>query len=155
MDLLLWRHAEAADGQPDAARPLTPRGLAQARVMAQWIRTRLPKDLRILVSPAQRAQQTAAALSVDFETRDELAPGMGAAALIRAAGWPDSKCAVMLVGHQPTLGEVAAELLAGRAAGWRIAKGALWWLRRRGRGDTVLLLAIEPELLAGAAGGRR
>ena len=155
MDLLLWRHADAVEGQPDSARPLTPRGLSQARAMAQWLEPRLPKDLRILVSPAKRAQQTAVALCGDFETRDELAPGMEAAALIRAAGWPDSKRAVMLVGHQPTLGEVAAELLAGRAGGWRIAKGALWWLRRRGRGDAVLLLAIEPDLLAGAGGGRQ
>ena len=147
MDLLLWRHADAADGESDAARPLTRRGESQARAMAQWLKPRLPAGLRILVSPARRAQQTAAALTEDYETRDAIAPGASAAALIAAAGWPDSERPVMLVGHQPTLGEVAAELVGARTAGWRVAKGAVWWLRRRPRGDTVLLLAIEPAML--------
>jgi hypothetical protein len=60
MDLLLWRHAEAEDGEDDAEaedgeddlkRRLTERGQKQARAMAKWIRERQPKDLRIIVSP--------------------------------------------------------------------------------------------------------
>ena len=150
MDLLLWRHADAADGEPDAARPLTRRGESQARAMAQWLKPRLPKDLRIVVSPARRAQQTAAALTDDYETRDEIAVGADAAAVIRVAGWPDADRPVLLVGHQPTLGEVAAELLTGRTAAWRIAKGAVWWIQSRRRGsrlEAILKLAIEPESL--------
>src|SRR5262245_13000566 len=151
MDLLLWRHADAADGTPDEARLLTPRGESQARAMAQWLKPRLPKDLLVLVSPARRAQQTASALTEDYETRDELAVNADPAALIRAAGWPDAKRPVMLVGHQPTLGEVAAELIGGRVDSWRVAKGSVWWIqsrRRGGRLEAILRLAIEPAELA-------
>lgn len=150
MDLLLWRHAEAADGEPDDERPLTRRGEAQAQAMARWLKPRLPADLRILVSPARRAQQTAAALGSDFETSAAIGTAADAGELIAAAGWPDAKRPVMLVGHQPTFGEVAALLLSGRKSDWRIAKGAVWWLRGRSRrdgGSAVLLLALEPEML--------
>ena len=150
MDLILWRHADAADGHPDAARPLTGHGRAQARGMATWLRPRLPEPLRVLASPARRAEQTAAALDRPFETCPAIAPGASAGDLLAAAGWPESAATVLLVGHQPALGEVAAFLLSGRDAPWRIAKGAVWWLHRRQRGrrhEVVLRLALEPKLL--------
>lgn len=150
MDLLLWRHAEAADGSPDLDRALTARGLDQAASMARWLTPRLPSNLRVLVSPARRAQETARALGRPFDTVDALSTGADVEALLAAAGWPDADRPAMLVGHQPTLGEVAAYLLAGRNASWRIGKGAVWWLRGRRRGnreETVLLLAVEPAML--------
>ena len=64
MDLILWRHAEAEDGSPDAKRKLTPRGRKQAKQVARWLKQRLPADARILVSPAIRAMQTAEALEL-------------------------------------------------------------------------------------------
>jgi len=151
MELILWRHAEAAAGDPDAARPLTEHGREQAQLMARWLAPRLPPDLRLIVSPARRAQETALTLARSFETTESLAPGTDVATLVRLAGWPDAEQPVMLVGHQPTLGETAARLIDGRQASWRIGAGAVWWLRskqRKGRSDAVLLLAIEPEILA-------
>ncbi len=148
MDLILWRHADAADGQPDSARPLTEKGRKQARAMARWLESRLPGDLRILVSPALRAQQTARALQREFETLEAVGVGQPASAILAASGWPDSDCSVLVVGHQPTLGEIAAELLSGRAASWHLAKGAVWWIRNRRREDAievVLRLAITPD----------
>ena len=150
MELILWRHAEAADGGADLERPLTAHGRRQAQRMAQWLGTRLPKDLRILVSPARRAKETARALGRPFEVLDTIAPGADAEDLIRAAGWPDAKYPTLLVGHQPTLGDAASLLLGGREASWRFAKGAVWWLKsreRKGRVEAVLLLAIEPAML--------
>jgi phosphohistidine phosphatase len=150
MDLILWRHADAADGQPDAMRTLTEKGRKQARAMAQWLESRLPTDLRILVSPAKRAQETARALQREFETLEALAVGQPASAILAASGWPDAGRAVLVVGHQPTLGEIAAELLSGSAADWHLAKGAVWWIRNRKRGDAsevVLRLAIAPDEL--------
>ena len=91
MELLLWRHAEAAAGEPDLARPLTERGRRQAERMARFLAPRLPKDLRIIVSPARRAQETARALGRSFETQDLIAPGAGVTDILRAAGWPSSK----------------------------------------------------------------
>ena len=58
MDLLLWRHAEAEDGDEDMKRRLTSRGELQAQRMAKWILAHQPKDMRIIVSPAVRTQQT-------------------------------------------------------------------------------------------------
>ncbi len=150
MELLLWRHGEAADGNVDMARALTARGREQAERMAQWLGPRLPADLRILVSPARRAQETAHALGRPMVTVDDLAPNASAEALIRAAGWPDHQAATMLVGHQPTLGEVAALLLGGRESAWRIGKGSVWWLKSRqfqNRVEAVLMLAIEPKMI--------
>ena len=69
MDLILWRHAEAEDGVPDGARALTKKGLKQAAAIAAWLKPRLPDATRILVSPATRAQQTAAALGIAVRDR--------------------------------------------------------------------------------------
>ena len=52
MDLILWRHADAQDGNPDLERPLTAKGRLQARKMAAWLNQRMPQEARILVSPA-------------------------------------------------------------------------------------------------------
>ena len=66
MNILLWRHAEAAAGFPDHERALTEKGRLQAKRMAAWLNARLPPETLVLVSPAVRAQQTARALKRDF-----------------------------------------------------------------------------------------
>jgi phosphohistidine phosphatase len=150
MDLLLWRHAEAEDGEDDLKRRLTQRGEKQARVMAKWIREHQPKDLRIIVSPAVRTQQTAEALKLPFETLRKIGPGACVSELIAASGWPAASGSVLIVGHQPTLGSLAALLLAGSESEWTIKKGALWWLSnriRRGETQTVLRAVIPAEFL--------
>jgi phosphohistidine phosphatase len=151
MDLLLWRHADAADGSPDMARPLTERGQAQARAMAQWLLKRMPEGIRLLSSPARRALETAQALGLPIETRDELGPDAKPAALIAAAGWPDAELPVLIVGHQPTLGDTAARLLGAEGRALPVRKGAVLWIRspRRSVRDQVkLVLVMEPEMLS-------
>lgn len=154
MDLILWRHAEADDAPEgdDLDRALTPRGLKQAERMARWLNQRLPHRVRVLASPAVRAQQTAEVLERKFRTVDALAPGAGPEALLAAARWPDSAEPVLVVGHQPTLGQTVAWLLGGVGdTNWSIRKGGVWWLRRRperdGQAQTLLLAAISPEML--------
>ena len=150
MELILWRHAEAAGGEPDAARPLTERGRRQAERMARFLAPRLPADLRVIVSPARRAQETARALGRSFETVERIAPGCAVAEVFGAAGWPDGERPVLVVGHQPTLGEVAAKLVEGRGTGWGFGTGAVCWLQgrpRKGAREAALLLSIEPEIL--------
>src|SRR5262245_38869283 len=119
MDLILWRHAEAEDGSPDAARKLTKHGRDQARRVAAWLKPRLPKRCEILVSPAARTQETASALGLRFETAVEVGTGADAAGVIAATGWPGRAKPVLVVGHQPTLGRVAATLLSGEEADWQ------------------------------------
>lgn len=149
MDLVLWRHAEAEPGEPDLGRRLTAKGVQQAERMGAWLEHRLPDSCRILVSPADRAQQTALALKRKFRTVDEIAPGASAQAVLAAANWPDSREAVLVVGHQPTLGEVASLLLAGSEMSWSIKKGGVWWLSNRvrdGVASVTLKVAISPDL---------
>jgi phosphohistidine phosphatase len=150
MDLILWRHAEAEPGEPDLGRRLTAKGLKQADRMASWLEHHLPDSTRILVSPADRAQQTALALKRKSRTVADLAPGATVAAVLAAANWPDSREPVVVVGHQPTLGAVASFLLAGDEAYWSIKKGAVWWLSNRDRSGAsavVLRVVIGPDFV--------
>jgi phosphohistidine phosphatase len=148
MELILWRHADAEDGAPDAERRLSGKGVRQAEQMAKWLKERLPRDALILASPARRAQETARALTAKYETRSELDTAATPQAVLKAVGWPRGERAVVVVGHQPTLGEIAALLLAGRAMPWSIKKGAVWWFARRGRDDATGLRAVmSPDLL--------
>ncbi len=132
MDLILWRHADAEDarGGDDLGRALTPLGRDQAERMAAWLAPRLPAAVRIVASPARRCQQTVAALGRPATLEDALAPGASAEALLASAGWPDAPDAVLVVGHQPTLGEAAALALGEPGGGRSMAKGSLCWLRR-------------------------
>ena len=147
MELLLWRHAEAEDrDDDDLGRPLTARGLKQAKTVARWLRDHQPKKLRILVSPATRTRQTADAAELDYEISQQLAPGASPADLIAAANWPAAGGAVLLVGHQPTLGRLAAQLLVNKEFDIVIKKGALWWFSRESDNETVLKAAIPASL---------
>jgi phosphohistidine phosphatase len=145
MDLILWRHAEAEDGSPDSARKLTKHGRDQARGIASWLKPRLPKRCEVLVSPAARTQETASALTTRFETSVAVGTNATAAEIITAIGWPTRSKAVLIVGHQPTLGRVAAKLLSGAEADWHFAKGAVWWLRHVD-GETRLFAVMHPKL---------
>ncbi len=127
MELILWRHAHAESGFPDSARPLSTRGQEEARDAAQWLTEHLPSSCRILVSPAQRTQQTAAALARPFETVPALAPEASADDLLAAVGWPKRKGITLVVGHQPTLGEVATRLLG--ESRWTPKTASLCWLK--------------------------
>jgi phosphohistidine phosphatase len=150
VDLILWRHAEAEPGEPDLGRRLTAKGLKQAQRMAEWLDGRLPDTTRVVSSPADRAQQTALALKRKFRTVDELAPGATASAVLAAAGWPDARESVLVIGHQPTLGEVSSFLLAGEELPWSIRKGAVWWLSNRvrdGVSTVVLKVVIGPDFV--------
>jgi len=144
-ELLLWRHADAEDGIPDSGRALTKKGLKQAEQVAAWLKPRLPGDCLILVSPAKRAQQTAAALDLPYTTEKRIGVHASVTDIIAATGWPRRKGAVLVVGHQPTLGQVAAQLLAGEPADWTIKKGALWWFSYR-TGEIILRAVVAPDL---------
>lgn len=154
MELILWRHAEAEEGEPDLRRKLTSRGEKQARRVAAWLDAQLPESARVLVSPAVRAQQTAQALAEvsrrKLRTVDELAPGASIRNILDAAQWPRARVPVVVVGHQPELGHVASFLLASESQEWSIKKGALWWISSRERGgadQAVVRAVISPDLV--------
>ncbi len=142
MDLILWRHAEACDGLPDLERELSGRGRKQAARMADWLNPRLPPDIRILASPAIRTRQTAQALGREIEVVPALAPGATVEAVLAAADWPDAVHPALIVGHQPTLGRVAARLLAGGEGEVSVKKAGVWWFQCRWR-DGALQIVLH------------
>lgn len=157
MDLLLWRHAEAeeladikSERASDLDRALTPRGDKQAARVAAWLDRQLPEGARIMVSPARRCEQTALALGRKFRLRPELAPGATAAQLLELVQWPLGRVPVLVIGHQPTLGQAIAQLLGLQESDCSVRKGAVWWLRTRERDGlmkTVVVAVQSPDAL--------
>ena len=159
MDLILWRHAEAAEhpdpqhGRPgdalDLARRLTPRGEKQAARMASWLDRQLPEGARIWCSPAARCEQTVLALGRRYKVSEVLLPEADPQALLDLVQWPAGRSPVLVVGHQPTLGQVIARLLGLAEPDCAVRKGALWWLRHReraGLAQHVIVTVQTPEL---------
>ncbi|MSQ50264.1 MAG: histidine phosphatase family protein [Betaproteobacteria bacterium] len=145
-ELILWRHADAEEGSIDSARQLTPRGRKQASRIAHWLDARLPKNYRLIVSPAVRAQQTARALGQKIQTEPELSVGASAARILKSINWSESNGITILVGHQPTLGYLAALLVTGREESWNIRKGAIWWLQHQEAGVSIRMI-VDPSLI--------
>ena len=120
MRLYLVRHAEAAPGEPDELRPLTAQGREQARELGRRMRDELTHPESILTSPLLRARETgdelSRALAVEAEPDDRLAPGATAddvRAVLAGRGDP-----VVVVGHQPDCGRIAAALSGGPEPGF-------------------------------------
>lgn len=152
-DLILWRHAEAEDIGPepsDASRRLTTRGLRQAERMATWLNRHLPAETSILVSPATRTRQTADALARPYQVETNLFTDCSANDYLTAACWQQvsTQTCTLVIGHQPTLGEVAALLMCGHPLPWSVKKGAIWWLRHQGVGQPARLVCVlDPQTL--------
>jgi phosphohistidine phosphatase len=153
MDLILWRHAEAIDLElvgDDMDRTLTPRGHKQAARMADWLDRQLPDGAKLFASPAARTDQTARAMGRKFKTSPALAPLSNVDALLELVQWPHAKGCVVVVGHQPTLGQAISRLLGLTEPECAVKKGALWWLRyreREGVGSTVVVTVQSPDLM--------
>lgn len=154
MDLILWRHAEAEPGGPtlpDEARKLTTKGIKQANKMAYWLDSNLPESCRILVSPTLRTRETMEALDRKFKVVHELAPDATVGEVLAVANWPNSRDPVMIIGHQPYLGQVAAHLITPRQEECAIRKGNVWWITQKSKGEagiqTYLKAIMTPDLV--------
>jgi phosphohistidine phosphatase len=132
------------------AKSSPPRASARLSGWPSWLNRGSPTSTKVLVSPAVRCQETAKALGRKFRTVDELAPGASAQELLDVARWPESGNAVLIVGHQPTLGFAASQALIGVPQPWSIKKAGVWWIRHRphDREDKVILQAVQsPDCL--------
>ena len=138
--VMLWllRHAEAAEGRPDESRPLTARGLHDAKLVGAALK-RL--ELRIdtcLSSPKRRALETAElacdALGVEITVEPALA---GHAFDLRklTAGLGDA----LVVGHDPTISAALRELTGARV---HMRKGGLAGIH----GDELVVLMTPAEM---------
>jgi phosphohistidine phosphatase len=112
MKVVLVRHAEAAPGDPDELRTLTPLGREQARELGERLRAEGIAPDAVLTSPLLRARETAAALELgEPEPVDELSTGATADDVRTAiAGRGDT---VVVVGHQPDCSQITAALRGG------------------------------------------
>ena len=149
MDLILWRHAEAEDGEPDARRALTSKGKRHAARVGEWLDQQLPEQCRVLVSPAVRCQQTADGLGRRYTVHEALNTDSTAERMLEACGWPGHRFPALLIGHQPLLGELAALILAGAQQPWNIRKAGVFWIKGSDAEDSLpfIRLAVGPELI--------
>ena len=153
MDLIFWRHAEtteALDGQADAERPLTARGDRQALRMANWLERQLPESTKILCCPSVRAEQTVIPLGRKYKLREELSPNASIDDVLTLAQWPLNKNSILLVTHQPLIGEIISQLMQIQLQELVVRKGSVWWLRSRFKDEkpqTMLVTVQTPELL--------
>ena len=115
MRLYLVRHAQAAPGEPDELRPLTREGREQARALGERLRDEDVHPDALLTSPLLRARETggelARALEVEAEPDERLAPGASVEDIRAAIEGRGER--VVVVGHQPDCGEIAAALTGG------------------------------------------
>lgn len=150
MELILWRHAQAENGTPDSERRLTSKGTDQAARIAKWLNAKLPENVNIIVSPAQRAQQTAAALDRPFLTDENVGLSATAKTVLAVANWPNVEGMVVIIGHQPTLGEVATLLVSDDPMALSFQTGELKWFDstdEQGAITSVLQHNVYPDML--------
>jgi phosphohistidine phosphatase len=112
MQLYLVRHADATPGDPDELRPLSDEGREQARGLGERRRDDGVVPDVVLTSPLLRARETGDALAratgAISEADERLAPGATAETLREAISGRGEH--VVVVGHQPDCGRIAATL---------------------------------------------
>jgi phosphohistidine phosphatase len=116
--LFLIRHAEAASGEPDELRSLTPAGRDAARALGEQL-AGAGLDA-VLASPLLRARETADAIAkasgLEMEADERLAPGATLDDVRAAVAGRGGRVAV--VGHQPDCSLIATAL-SGADPGFR------------------------------------
>ena len=154
MILYLLRHADAEESNPDGdgARRLTKRGKNALRAAAPlWQRLKLQPDV-VLTSPLVRAVETAELLSEGIGAPapvadDRLRPGATWDAVLAAITERSGMHRVLLVGHEPDLSEIAAELTGASAV--RMRKAGLACIEFEGGpqpGTGEIAWLIDPDL---------
>ena len=112
MRLFVIRHADAEAGEPDELRRLSTEGREQARELGMRLAAESVQPDAILTSPLLRARETgealAAELGVESESSETLAPGATAAGVLAEVEGRGET--VLVIGHQPDCGQIAAEL---------------------------------------------
>jgi phosphohistidine phosphatase len=160
MDVILFRHgpAGASDAErwpDDGLRPLTPRGEQRTLSAAYGLARVAPEIHRVLTSPLTRAVQTARALEsvlldVPVDTLEALRPGGSYREVLEALGALSATERVVLVGHEPDLGQLASTLLFGSFSAIPLKKAGACGIRFEGdvqRGAGRLLWFLSPKIL--------
>ncbi len=159
INLFIWRHADAVDGSPDMARQLSPRGHRDASRVAKALAKKLDEKSCIVSSPALRARETVepliARMAVELGIDERLAPGADIDDVLGVLEDTITRCndqdpTIVMVGHQPWVGQLARRLLTDARGDWSVKKASAWWLVRRSRdGSTewTLRSVLDPDLV--------
>jgi phosphohistidine phosphatase len=161
MLVYLVRHAIADGRDPDRwpddrDRPLTEEGRRRFRSAAKGLRKLAEAPDLVLTSPYLRARQTAALLHEHARwpepvAHDALGAEQSAAGMLAVLEAQQQRAAVALVGHEPTLSELASGLLCGDPVRVTIElkKGAVACLRVHATlaGRAELLWLLPPRVL--------
>ena len=153
MHIYLVRHAHAVDGDHDAARPLSKKGLAQIRAVGRHLREAKAIDAKeVWHSPLVRSRETA----VRLPKRLRLKAKRCEVTAIKPVDDPDViahrleklRYPVMVVGHEPHLSALASLLVTGKASPPRFLfkKCAVLCLDREGDAWTVRW-HVSPEVV--------
>jgi phosphohistidine phosphatase len=148
MNVYLVRHAIAFEPDPtawpdDRERPLTPGGEKKFRRAVRGLQQLVPSVDLVLSSPLTRAWQTAAILAKDAgwpEPRrfDPLEPGRSPAEVLDGLQPHQGAAAMALVGHEPSLHELAAYFLTGDPGSGRLV------LRKGGVVSLIFEHGLQP-----------
>ena len=159
IDLFIWRHAEAEEGMPDRERPLTARGRRDAARVAKAIARKLDEKSGVVSSPAVRTRETVAPLlarfPLDLAIDERLAPGADMDDVLDVLERTIESCddddpTIVMVGHQPWVGQLAHRLLTDGPGFLSVKKASAWWLVRRsrdGRSEWTLRTVFDPDLI--------
>ena len=154
-NIILWRHAQATattnfvDFEKDLARVLTQKGQRQANKMARWLIQNKIANMQLTCSAALRALETAQALQSSTNVNKAFNPGASLQQVLNSLANMDQTKDIILVGHAPWLGQLAAHLLGVNQHEFSIKKGAIWWLRLNESiaNDYEILTVQTPSLL--------
>jgi phosphohistidine phosphatase len=108
------RHAKSAypPGVEDHDRPLAPRGIREAGLAGDWLRANAPTIDAVLCSTATRTRETLAETGIDAPVQyiERLYGATAGTMIDEINGVADSVNTVLVLGHEPTMSEVAIGL---------------------------------------------
>ena len=136
-ELILLRHAHAENpvaDQNDADRPLTERGVAEAKAAAEWLKTHTVHPARILCSPALRARQTLQYALGDVDvTIEPRIYDATAGDLDTLIDENSEEQRLIMVGHNPGFETLVALLATGQSGDFRgMPPGGIAWFELDG-----------------------
>lgn len=160
MKVIIARHGSAedkADSKEDADRILTAEGKEQADLLGRVIAATIGTVERVWTSPLMRALQTAGLASKHLKLKPEIEPNLGIGGDLEQLCWKmqrEDLETLMLVGHQPDLGRLAARLL-GLVSELSLKKGGVCIVETRDPAKPVgrAVATLDPrqyrDILAG------
>jgi phosphohistidine phosphatase len=122
--LILLRHAKSdyPSGVADHARPLAKRGIREAGLAGDWLRSHAPGIDQVLCSTATRTRETLERTGISAPVRylDELYDAMPGSVIATISTVDDDIRTLLVIGHEPAMSNVALALAGVRGTDPRV-----------------------------------